>query len=179
MSGFADTTAVPAEKTRAEIETTIKRYKADAFASGWDEGEAWVGFRANDRYVRFVIQLPDPKSKEFTHKVDRYRCSVKRPESQAAAAHDQAVRTIWRRLLLCIKAKLESVASGIETFETAFMAHIVIPDGRTVGEWIGPMLAGAAQAGTLPQALPAHQPEKPPPRVLPHPTLHTGTDDAP
>ena len=37
-----------------------------------------------------------------------------------------------RALLLVIKAKLESIDSGVETFEQAFLANIVMSDGATV-----------------------------------------------
>jgi hypothetical protein len=40
----------------------------------------------------------------------------------------------WRALVLAIKAKLESVQSKIETFEQAFYAHVVLPNGATIYE---------------------------------------------
>jgi hypothetical protein len=44
------------------------------------------------------------------------------------------MRRRWRSLALAIKAKLEVVASGIATFDEEFMAHLVLPDGTTVGD---------------------------------------------
>lgn len=169
MAGFADTTTVSPEKTLVEIETTLKRYKADSFMRGWDADTAWIGFRACDRLVRFRIDLPDPKDKKFTHKAPYSLNS----DSKAAALHDQATRTIWRRLLLCIKAKLESVSSGIETFETAFAAHIVLPDGQTVGEWLAPQIAAAYATREMPNRL-ALPPAKEEPRIIQLPA--TGTE---
>lgn len=175
--GFADTTSVPVEKTRAEIETTIKKYGATAFQSGWDSVSAWVMFAAADRMVKFRIVLPDPKDKRFTHAKDRYGWERKLDDAKSASLHEQSVRTMWRRLLLCIKAKLESVSSGIESFETAFMAHIVLPDGSTAGDIVRPMIdtayshmIGGCPAGPMPKMLGGHEE----PRVLPHPTLETG-----
>lgn len=171
QKGFANTTDVSAEKTRAEIETTLKRYRASSFASGWNDTEAFVAFHSNGRMIRFKIVLPDPRDKEFTHDAKGY---YKRSDAQAAAKYEQAVRTIWRRLLLCIKAKLESVASGIETFETAFAAHIVLPTGQTVGEWMGPQIAAAYATGAMPKMLmPGPVAPDDPPHILPHP--NTGT----
>lgn len=167
--GFADTTEVSPEKTRAEIELTLKKYKADSFASGWNETSAFVAFQSQNRLIRFKIALPDRLDKRFTH-VNNW---TKRSESQADKLYDQAVRTIWRRLLLCIKAKLESVASGIETFETAFAAHIVLPGGQTVGEWMGPQIEAAYKSGAVPKCLPGYVPQEDEPKILPHP--NTGT----
>lgn len=147
--GFADTTKVPAERTRAEIESTLKKYSASSFASGWNDTEAFVAFRSHDRMVRFKIKLPDPKDRKFTHDKSNY----KRSENKAQEFYEQAVRTLWRRLLLCIRAKLESVASGIESFETAFSAHILLPNGQTVGEWVGPQIANAYATGDMPKQL--------------------------
>jgi hypothetical protein len=55
-------------------------------------------------------------------------------------AWEQACRSRWRALLLCIKAKLEACAVGITTFDSEFLAHIVTGDGRTVAERIVPQL---------------------------------------
>lgn len=163
--GFADTTEVAPEKTRAEIELTLKRYKADSFASGWDGRTAFVGFRASDRLIRFKIALPDPLDPKFTH-INKYQ---KRSEAQATKLYEQALRTIWRRLLLCIKAKLESVASGIESFDTAFAAHIVLPGGMTVGEWMAPQIDAAYRSGAAPKCLPGYVDPDGEPKILPHP----------
>jgi hypothetical protein len=34
------------------------------------------------------------------------------------------------------------------------MADVVIPDGRTVGEWLGPQLTQAYDAGHMPALMP-------------------------
>jgi hypothetical protein len=57
--------------------------------------------------------------------------------------------------VLAVKAKLISVADGIETFEEAFMAHVVMPDGRTVAETITPNIALANKQGGAVPLLPA------------------------
>ncbi len=70
-------------------------------------------------------------------------------------AWEQACRSRWRALFLCIKAKLESIESGIETFEDAFLAHIQMPDGHTVAEHVRPRIAAAYETGTMQPLLPA------------------------
>lgn len=62
-------------------------------------------------------------------------------ERTAAAAtkeYEQAGRQRWRALALVIKAKLEAVGTGIVTFEEEFLAHIVLPSGRTVTQDVTP-----------------------------------------
>ena len=58
--------------------------------------------------------------------------------------------------MLCIKAKLESVASGIETFEEAFLAHVIVDDGQTVYDYVRPKLVEIAETGAIVPLLPAH-----------------------
>ena len=83
----------------------------------------------------------------------------KRLNSAAEAAHEQATRQRWRALALSIKAKLESVESGIEQFEEAFMAQIVLPNGKTVGEWVAPQIEASYKSGNMPPMLPAPREE--------------------
>ena len=53
-----------------------------------------------------------------------------------------------------VKAKLEAVDSGITSFEHEFMAHIVMPDGKTVSDHALPMIAAAYQSGKVQALLP-------------------------
>lgn len=64
---YAEKTEVPAERSRAEIERTLQRYGADSFMYGWEQDRAVVQFRAQNRYVRFVVGMPDRNDKKFTH----------------------------------------------------------------------------------------------------------------
>jgi hypothetical protein len=129
VMAYAVRTKVPIERTKTEIEQTLKRYGADRFAYFTESGKAMILFEIQDRRIRFDLPLP--------------------------AGSDQKQRERWRALNLCIKAKLESVASKIETFEEAFLAHVVMPDGRTVHEHTAPRLAEIAKGGELGPLLPA------------------------
>jgi hypothetical protein len=148
MSGFADNTNVSPEKTKAEIEAVLRKYGADSFVSGWDADRAFVMFRARDRVIRFTVTMPSRKDRSITHTTRGIRTA-----SQQQEAYEQAVRTYWRRLLLCIKAKLESVQSGIETFEEAFLAQIVLPDQTTVGQWAARAIPEAYATKDMPKRL--------------------------
>jgi hypothetical protein len=108
-----------------------------------------IGFEADDRQIRFVLPLPSRDDPEFT-KTPRGK---QRIPAQAEKEYEQAVRQKWRALALAIKSKLESVESGIELFEDAFMAQIVIPGGETVGEWMRPQIDEAYRTRSLPSML--------------------------
>ena len=68
-------------------------------------------------------------------------------------AHQQAIRQRWRALALVIKAKLESVETGVATFEEEFMANIVLPSAQTMAEYALPQIAQAYETGTMPPLL--------------------------
>jgi hypothetical protein len=126
VSPYAEKTKVPVSRSRDELERTLTRYGADAFGYGWDQGKAVVSFRAHGRYIRLAMDVPEKPQEE---------------------------RQRWRALVLVVKAKLEAVESGITTFEQEFMAHVVLPDNRTVGEWLGPQIEQAYIDGQMPGSL--------------------------
>ncbi len=132
------------------------------YATSADPPQAVVAFvvpvnRTGDevvvRQVRFTIPLPDLHDDRFAMTPGGRR---RRSAAQMFAEYEKATRRIWRALLLVIKAKLEAVESGISEFEEEFLAHIVLPDGRTVGEFIRPEVAIAYETKKMPPlALPS------------------------
>lgn len=156
MSTYAKDTSVSVEKSRAEIETILARYGADRFGYMTTSDSAVVAFQAHGRSVRFHLPLPNKGAREFTHALDRRKhppAWVPRRPEDAYRAWEQACRQRWRALALVIKAKLEAVECGITSFEKEFLAHIVLPNGATVGEWMGPQLEAAYSNGTMPPLL--------------------------
>lgn len=124
---YAKRTVVPVERSRGQITTLLERHKASRIMVGYDEECAVVGFLLANTVIRFTVRLP-PRASE------------------------QRTRQRWRALLLALKAKLECVESGIETFEEAFLSHIVVPGtGRTVGDDLIPRLAEMTSDRGLPQ----------------------------
>jgi hypothetical protein len=149
---YAAKTEVPESQSRNEIERTLTRFGATAFAYGWsaDHAKAQVMFEMGGRRMRFEITLPDRSSREFTHDGRARR----RTEAGMRNAYDQEARRLWRSLLLVIKAKLEAVATGIVSLEEEFLAHVVLPDNSTVGQWVEPQLHAVYGRGDMPALLP-------------------------
>lgn len=147
MTKFAAQTTVGVGKSKAEIEDLLSRYGADEFAQATMPGKALILFSVAKR-VRFVLPIPSPGEKRFTHKKpDRYGFQQKRTDNEALEAWEQEHRRIWRALCLVIKAKLEAVSSGIVTFETEFLAHFILPNGQTVSEHVAPTLLRIHESG--------------------------------
>jgi hypothetical protein len=142
---YARETTVSVERSKAEIERLLQRYGAKEFAHGWKSDKAVIGFKMHSRYVRFILPLPDQSDFDTTPSGRR-----KRNQADILKAWEQGCRQRWRALTLTIKAKLESVESGIEEFDTAFMGQVVMPDGKTVSETITPMIERAYATGKMP-----------------------------
>lgn len=135
---FAAGTDVPVERSKTEIESILTRFGADQFMYGWQNGSAAVAFRSHGRHIRFLLPMPQLHKENIATD----------PQLQ------QEKRRRWRALTLCIKAKLESVNTGIETFEESFMAHVILPNGQTIAEHASPLIAEAYQSGKMPALLP-------------------------
>lgn len=129
---FAAYTKISVDQTRNDVERMLKKYGASKFAYYTEPDRAVIVFEANERRMRFDLPLPAGESDK----------------------EERVKREKWRALLLCIKAKLESIASKIETFEEAFLAHVVMPDGRTVAEHTRPRIASAYESGEVQALLP-------------------------
>ncbi len=148
---YASNTGVSCERSRNEIESILGRYGATSFLYGTQESHAVVMFEMCERRIKFVLQLPSRNAKEFHHTPAGRRT---RSDSYAYRAWEQACRQRWRALALVIKAKLEAVESKITMFEEEFLAHIVLPDGRTMGEFVVPQIAVAYESKRMPLMLP-------------------------
>lgn len=150
---YAENTDVPADRSKVQIEQTLRRYGADQFIYGWEaEGRAMIGFRLGGRQVRISVGMPDHSDARF-HQTPTGR--RRRAAGAAEAAWEQATRQRWRALALVIKAKLEAVESGIASFEQEFLAHLLLPTGQTVGEYAIPRIADIQRRGDMPKLLPA------------------------
>ena len=141
---YAEGTTVTVARSQAEIGEVIRKYGATGYTSGWQGDQAMVEFIADARRVRIIVDVPtDWRDFELTDK------KVRRKQAAAEAAMDAEERRLWRALHIVIKAKLEVVQSGITTLESEFMAHIVMPDGRTVAEHVTPVIRESYDRGRV------------------------------
>ena len=148
---YAATTSVSVSKTKGEIEGLLRKHKATGFGVFEEQTRAVLVFEMSERRIVFHLPLPNRDDKRF-----RLNGRGKARSSDAVmSAWEQACRSRWRALFLCMKAKLESIESRIETFEDAFLAHIQMPDGQTVSEHVRPRIATVYQTNTMTPLLPA------------------------
>lgn len=150
MTTYAARTEVTTARSRAEIERTLARYGASAFAYGWQDQRAMIEFIAYDRRVRVMLPIPSESEQRYW----RTPTGRRRTPESARSEWEQDVRARWRALALVVKAKLEAVSSGIVSFEDEWLAYTVLPDGRTVAEHAQPMIADAYASGQIGEILP-------------------------
>ncbi len=148
MRKYAQNTTVSADKSRIEIENTVKKYGASAFAYATEGSKAIITFKMCDRLIKFILMLPNLEDYRRTPAGKR-----KRLDADTYTEWEKACCRSFRSLALSIKAKLITVEDGIGVFEEEFLAHIVLPDGRTVGKTILPEIADAYEKGKMPQLL--------------------------
>jgi hypothetical protein len=123
---YAERTEVAFDKSIGDILKLVRKAGADQIGQVEDGRQFAVQFTLGNRMIRFRLPLHDPNSRRSVEQVRRQR---------------------GRALLLVIKAKLESVESGIETVEQAFLANVVMSDGVTVYERISTPIALEYQEG--------------------------------
>jgi hypothetical protein len=177
MTGAYSSTEVQVEKSQGEIRKLLHAHGAAnfSFGEGTFEGTLWalVEFVHHDQLVRVRVPLKEPDPKAVQAKVQR---AISRTKAQIVDEMvEQEARRIWRVLFHGLKARLVSVEEGVETFEQAFLAHLVDPaSGHTIWE----KAKGLIESGAMRQGGPGF--DMGPPQLAAGP-LHVveepGTDD--
>jgi hypothetical protein len=151
---YASDTSVSVARSKAEIEQLVLRYGAEGFSSSWRGEMARIEFMLFERWVRITLMFPDRNSEEYTlTETGRDR----KPEA-AYKAWEQGCRSMWRKLLLIIKAKLEAIEAGISTMDREFMPDIVLPDKKTISDHVMSKIEQAYATGNVVGLLPEYKP---------------------
>jgi len=147
---YAAKTDVPVSRSRDEIERTLTRFGATAFAyMTTADGAVAISFEVRSIRVLMRMQLP---SRDLFRRDSRGKL---RTESAIERDWEQACRQRWRSLANGVKAKLALIDDGISTLEREFLADIVVPTtGQTYGDFAIPQLAEVYERHQLPSLLP-------------------------
>jgi hypothetical protein len=145
---YAENTTVSIERSVSEIVALVKKNGANRIMQVEEPGYIGISFFLNDRLLRFKVNLPGIETIKQYSGNGRYL-----NEGQRKARLEQRHMQRARALLLVIKAKMESVESGVETFEEAFLANVVMPNGMTIAEMTVPRIAQAYESGETPPLL--------------------------
>jgi hypothetical protein len=143
-----ETTSVAVERSQAEIRKLMVAHGARSFSFSegvGPEGLSWgvVEFVMHDQRVRLQVPIIPPTEAEVRARATKAKVALAK---MRANRHEYEAMRVWRVLFHAIKARLVGVEDGLETFEQAFLSHLVDPvSGRTVWEAARP----AIEAGAL------------------------------
>ena len=141
---YAQGTTVSVAKTKMDIEIFLKKRKAKNCAAGETGESGIIAFELDGRMIRIEFPMPHPNDPTF--KLTPTGRERKNEDAVEKALEDERRRR-WRALLLILKAKLEAIDSKISTTEKEFLANIVVPGGKTFGDFVGPQLKAAYERG--------------------------------
>lgn len=147
---YAESTTVPSDRSRNQIEAVLHRYGARGFGYMTEGNIAQIVFKmlgpdGSPMAVRMTLPLPCRDSDEFC----KTPTGKDRSPDAALKSWEQACRSAWRSLYLVVKAKLEAVDAGISTIEREFMPDLLLPNGTTVGEQVLEQREALARGGRL------------------------------
>ena len=139
MAQYASNTNVSVLNSQAEIQTILRRFGAKSFGTMEEETEtgqrvAYLMFTVNNLRVQFDVELPNRIDFKYTE------TGRDRSEKQIDEKYELAIRRKWRALTLMVKAKLVGVDESCATIEKEFMAYVMLPNGKTIGESLVPKL---------------------------------------
>lgn len=160
MTRYASNTTVNVDRSKAEIESILRRYGASGFGYYTKDDKAVVQFEFDKRLYQITVPLPLISSFDRTEGRGRPRSMEKKLKMQ-----EQASRQRWRAICLILKAKLEAIELLLSTIEAEFMPYLLLPasGGRpseTLTDRILPALKIAQETGRPLNFLP--EPEKKP-----------------
>lgn len=128
---YAANTSVSVARSQEEIQRLVRKHGARKVGTYSDDEAAIVTFQTREHTVKFRIPMPGPDDARVVAAASK---SHRARNEAMEIALEAEQRRRWRALVLVIKARLEAVNEGVETFEEAFLAHIVTPGGATIIE---------------------------------------------
>ena len=141
-------TRTPVERTKEQIRSLFRKYEVRSFQFAEDWQHDLVGIK----FVRVERAKGDGKAVEVPLGVQMRVAVLERGRARtdySEVAWGRRERQVWRALYWYLKSQLEAVDFGLRSFTDAFLADIVMADGRTIGDQV----KGALMSGKL--ALPA------------------------
>lgn len=105
---YAKGTQVPINQSRDEIVGLIRRFGVNNLATGECAGRDFVMFDHKGQTYRFVVESQDDPGEQ---------------------------RRRWRCVVMYIKSALVFVQEGQSDLESVFMAHRILPNGQSWGEF--------------------------------------------
>jgi len=148
---YATGTRVPAERTKGEVTALVAAWGATHYGMGMetaDDGhkrDVFV-FRLDGRHYRMEVEHPT------WGEVAENFAAPERIQNQQAKVDDEHNRR-WRARLLWLKATLEFMEETDIPAEQALLPLLLLPDGRTMGQWAEGQVEAMYASGKMPPLL--------------------------
>ena len=133
------------EKVQTEFASVVQGFGASDFTIHDQPLAPFVTFKFNNWKIRLVLELPRRDEERFWI-----------TQGRAQDAWEAACLRLWQAAVASVRARFTGVKEGVETFENAFLAHILTQDNASVSAQVYPKLCKAYRDGTelLPNAVP-------------------------
>lgn len=133
-----ETTTVAVEKSQGEIRSLLAKHKAQRFAFGEESGEdgrQWAAVTFSHKGFTVRMRVPH-KELDRRKVIDKAHRATRRTYADIELEMaEQEAKRIWRVMSWNLKARLVAVEEELETFEEAFLAHLIDPStGETIYE---------------------------------------------
>lgn len=138
---YAKGTDVPVNRSIDEIRSILLKAGATHYAYGEDPDQAAIQFALEGLHYRFTVRRPQRDE------------MPQRNQITPAQRIDAEWRRRWRARVLWVKAQIEFAEAEPDAFREAMLAHLVLPDGRTLGRWAGPQIESMYASGEMPPLL--------------------------
>ena len=139
---------------RTRIENLLAEAGADQLGFAVERSRLSFTFRLDGLVFRITARMPDHDDPELLLTPS----GRKRTKAQVDSAVKAARGLAWKALADWVDACARAADSGIVPLTQAFGWCVVLPDGRTTGEWLEEELGEAAASGRMPSAIPALPP---------------------
>lgn len=151
---YAVGTSVSLMNSLAELERVVRKAGFSNFMHGISDDRIVAAFAGPEgRQVRFIVPTMEIGDDLLVKMRDMARAYGTRLPKSHQEAWEQHRRQISRALVLTVKAKIECIEAGIETFDDAFMSQLALPDGQLVGAWVKREIAQIYIGGKTPPNL--------------------------
>lgn len=151
---YAVGTSISLMNSLAELEKLVRKAGFQNFMQGVADDRIVTAFSGPEgRQVRLIVPTAEMGDELLVRMRDMARAYGTRMPKSHQDAWEQHRRQVGRALVLTVKAKIECIEAGIETFDDAFMSQLALPDGRTVGEMVRAEMTQIYLGGRSPPAM--------------------------
>lgn len=125
MSRYATKTAVPVDRSMAEVRGILLKNNAQAVAIAESLDAASVQFIFENHPYKFIIKYPTFRD----HQIQYTKSGKARTETQMHKEINDEHKRLWRAMVLYIKAAIEAHQSGLVNLKKSLMGNLVLSDG--------------------------------------------------